>query len=139
MTIDEFARIGRALPADFYNDIPGYEISEFEALLDDARAAASAGTGRLVGPHRTHQWDFWLKMEHKGRTVGRVSLCEWRPDRTHADGGEWIIIGMMMVVMTAPDEVAMVWFDGDGRRAAVYTAADGHAMADVMRPLVPAL
>jgi hypothetical protein len=139
MTLAEFAPLGRPLRTildyDALTELD--DPTEFDVLLADACAAASNGTSRLVGPYRTHQWD-WTTVDHHGRTIGRISLSEWHPDSAHDDGGEWRIIGVM-IVMPLDGEVGMVWVDCGGRSAPVYVAADDGAIAAVLAPKLPKL
>lgn len=128
MTLDEFASLGRPLPIVF--EPLDREPTDFEMLLAEACAGASRGTGRLVGPARTHQWD-WDTVEHKGRTIGRIFLSEWHCSWLPNDGGVWWVVGMMTVLML-DNQVGMAWIDHNGRRDPVRVPATEEAIAPAL-------
>ena len=129
MTLDEFASLGRPLPIVF--EPLDREPTDFEMLLAEACAGASRGTGRLVGPARTHQWDHDT-VGGNDRTIGRIFLSNWYSPRSHNEDGVWHVIGAMAVLML-DNEVSLTWIDHNGRCDPARVPATEEAIAAVLR------
>ena len=128
MTLDEFTSLGRPLPVVFVP--PDHDPTDFEMLLAEACAGASRGTGRLLGPARTHQWD-WDTVGGNDRTIGRIFLSEWHCGWLPNESGVWQVVGAMAVLML-DNEVSLIWIDHKGRRDPVRVPATEEAIAPAL-------